>query len=294
VVDSAAGIHPTGPAKLNVLYLQTTGQTFESQSDFFLWGLLNDPNVDSIVSYSGYDSTPSLAYMRKFDAVIAVADGPWADSEAVGNRLADYVDAGGKVILMGAALFPEAGFNQHSSALGGRITSPDYAPVAAAGPVVWNFGAEFADDPITEGLTVNLFSQWAMNVTSTQGGGIPLGRYSTGALIGAYNPRKPVVFINILPHDGDHAQSETVRFLGNSLRHLSEFYNWMRPAQRTLALGPGEEITVPIRFGAAYGLPAGTYAGRLDLYHNDPATGSPFAVPATLRLQPGSQTAATP
>jgi len=290
VVDSAAGIRPTGPAKLKVLYLQTTGQSFESVSDFFLWGLLDNPNVDSLVSYSGYDSTPSLEYLRKFDAVIAVSEASWADSEAVGNRLADYVDAGGRVILMGAVLYNGPGFNP---ALGGRITTPDYAPVAPASWAGQNSVQQIADDPIMEGIDNYLYTDWAMNATTTQGGGIPLGTYSTGALIGAYNPRKPVVFINVLPHDGDYSQFQTIRLLGNSLRHLSEFYNWLRPTQRTLALGPGEEASVPIRFGASYGLPAGSYTGRLDLFHNDPATGNPLAVPATLTVQPGSQTAAT-
>jgi hypothetical protein len=292
-VDSAAGVHPTGPVKMKVLYLQTTGQTFESETDFFLWNLLTDPRIDSVVSYAGYDSTPTLEYMRQFDAVIAVAEGAWADSETVGNLLADYVDVGGKVILMGAVLYNGPTANEHSPALGGRIVSPDYSPVGSAEGILYNYSPQFADDPITEGLTDFLNSTWALNVTTTQGGGIPLGTYtSTGALIGAYNPRKPVVFVNIVPHDGDHDHFQTVRFLGNSLQHLSEFYNWLRPAQRTLALGPGEEIDLPIRFGASYGPVAGSYSGRLNLFHNDPATGSPLVVPATLTVEPGAATAA--
>lgn len=294
VVDSAAGAHPTGPEKMKVLYLQTTGQTFESVSDFFLWNLLTDPRIDTLVSFSGYDSTPTLEYLRRFDAVIAVSEAPWADSEAVGNRLADYVDLGGKVILMGAALYGGPAYGEHTPALGGRIVSAEYSPVAPAGPIVENFAEEFADDPITEGLTLDLYSWWGLNATATQGGGVPIGRYSTGALIGAYNPRKPVVFVNILPHDGDHAHFQTVRLLGNSLQHLSEFYNWLRPAANTLTLGPGEEIDLPIRFGAAYGPTPGDYTGRLNLFHNDPATGSPLVVPATLTVVPGGTTAAVP
>lgn len=294
VVDSAAGTHPSGPEKLKVLYLQTTGQTFESQTDFFLWNLLTDPRIDSLVSYSGFDSTPSLEYMRSFDAVIAVSEGAWADSETVGNRLADYVDLGGKVILMSQTLYSGIGANERSPGLGGRIVLPEYAPVASAPGILYNFGEQFADDPIMEGITPEINSTWAMNATTTQGDGVPLGRYTTGALIGAYNPRKPVVFINILPHDGDHAHFQTVRLIGNSLRHLSEFYNWLTPAERTLALGPGEEVDLPIRFGAPFGPVAGNYTGRLDLFHNDPGTGNPLTVPATLTVEPGEGTAAMP
>ncbi len=294
VVDSTAGVHPTGPEKMKVLYLNTTGQTFESQTDFILWDMLTDPRIDSLVSYSGFDSTPTLEFMRSFDAVIAVAEGAWADSETVGNRLAEYVDLGGKVILMGQALYSGIGANERSPGLGGRIILPEYASVATAGGILYNYAERFADDPIMEGITDYLNSTWAMNITGTQGGGIPLGYYNTGALIGAYNPRKPVVFINIVPHDGDHDHYQTVRLLGNSRRHLSEFYNWLRPAQRTLALGPGEGIDMPILFGAAYGPVAGSYTGRLELFHNDPGTGSPLTVPATLTVEPGGSTASMP
>jgi len=232
--------------------------------------------------------------MRQFDAVIAVAEGAWADSETVGNRLADYVDQGGKVILMGTALFPQAGYNPHSPALGGRIVLPGYAPVDAAGPVAPNYAEEFGDDPILAGINFNLYSWWGMNVTAAREGSVGFGRYSTGALIGAYNTRKPVIYVNILPHDGDFDHYQTVRLLGNALQQLSEFYNWLQPAQRTLTLGPGEEIDLPIRFGAAYGPAAGSYTGRLDLFHNDPSTGSPLTVPATLTVEPGGETASLP
>ena len=128
--ESAAGVHPTGPEKMKVLYLQTTGQTFESISDFFLWNLLTDPRIDTLVSFSGYDSTPTLEYMRQFDAVIAVAEVAWADSGTVGNRLADYVDVGGQVSLMGAALVHGPGPIEQTHALGGRLVGADYSPEA--------------------------------------------------------------------------------------------------------------------------------------------------------------------
>jgi len=193
---------------------------------------------------------------------------------------------------MDGALFPMSIGDSHSPGLGGRILSPEYSPMAAGNGIAYNSAERFADLPIMEGITSSLESDWAMNVTSTQGGGIPLGWYSTGALIGAYNPRKPVVFLNIYPLDGYNYPPETVRLIGNSLRFLGEFYNWMQPAQRSLALGPGEEVSVPIRFGADYGLSAGTYTGRLNLFHNDPAAGNPLVMPATLTVQGASQTAA--
>ncbi|MBL8876769.1 MAG: hypothetical protein JNM86_13315 [Phycisphaerae bacterium] len=47
-------------------------------------------------------ASPSLALLMKYDAVL-VSDGGYQDAAAIGNTLADYVDAGGGVVLMANA-----------------------------------------------------------------------------------------------------------------------------------------------------------------------------------------------
>ena len=293
-VDSAAGIHPTGPEKLKVLYLQTTGQSFESPTDFFLWYVASEPRVDTLVNFSGADSTPTVDYLRQFDAVIAVGAGAWADSETVGNRLAEYVDAGGKVILMGAALFTNPGFNEHSPALGGRITTADYSPVA---PSSLGAAQAFLDhDPdhfLLDGIGFDFYSDWVMNVFGPQGAGSSIGVYANGAIIGAQNLHKPVVFLNVYPLDGYNAPLQTVVLIGNTLQYLSGFYNWIQPVQRSLTLAPGEEASVELVFGATYPMPVGAYTGRLNVYHNDPEAENPLSLPARLTVEPAG-TAAIP
>src|SRR5262249_52779257 len=44
-------------------------------------------------------STPTLAQLQNYDCVYTYVDSVYADPVALGNHLADYVDAGGKVIL---------------------------------------------------------------------------------------------------------------------------------------------------------------------------------------------------
>src|SRR5262245_29908411 len=54
-------------------------------------------------------STPSLQQLKMYEAVLSYSDTMYADRASLGNNLADYVDAGGGVVLMQFAL--SSGFN---------------------------------------------------------------------------------------------------------------------------------------------------------------------------------------
>jgi hypothetical protein len=71
--------------------------------------------------------TPTLAQLQKYDAVLVWSNDPFNNSTALGNVLADYVDAGGGVV---SALFA-TGYSPDSLRLGGRWISGDYEIVPA-------------------------------------------------------------------------------------------------------------------------------------------------------------------
>ncbi len=68
-------------------------------------------------------STPSVAILAQYDAVLTWKDYPYQDAVLMGNRLADYVDVGGKVILGSGC----------DSGLQGQIMQAAYCPVAVFG-----------------------------------------------------------------------------------------------------------------------------------------------------------------
>jgi hypothetical protein len=70
-------------------------------------------------------TTPSLADLSPYDAVMVFSDNDFADSTALGNVLADYVDAGGRVVVATFAL------NDDSIGLSGRISTGGYLPFTA-------------------------------------------------------------------------------------------------------------------------------------------------------------------
>jgi hypothetical protein len=71
--------------------------------------------------------TPSVTQMLQYDCVLTWANYPYADNLGFGNALADYVDAGGRVIL---GQWTYQGF-QHSPSIWARILDPEYCPVAS-------------------------------------------------------------------------------------------------------------------------------------------------------------------
>ncbi len=87
-------------------------------------------------------STPSVSMLAQYDAVLTWRDYSYPDPVLLGNRLADYVDLGGKVIL---------GFGC-SSSLQGRIMEGGYCPVAAFGST-WEQYAHDGVDCVHDGVT---------------------------------------------------------------------------------------------------------------------------------------------
>ena len=70
-------------------------------------------------------TTPALADLSGYEAVLVFSDSSFADPTALGDVLADYVDAGGQVAVATFAT------NSSSGELGGRIVTGSYLPFTA-------------------------------------------------------------------------------------------------------------------------------------------------------------------
>jgi len=68
--------------------------------------------------------TPDQTLLADYDAVMTWVNYAYADSELMGDNLADFVDAGGRVIL-GQWCF----YSSTAIPLGGRIMEPEYCPI---------------------------------------------------------------------------------------------------------------------------------------------------------------------
>lgn len=74
-----------------------------------------------VASHDAGTVTPTLAELQQHHAVLVFSDRPFADAEALGDVLADYVDQGGGVVFAGGAFADTVG-------IGGRVAE-EYLPV---------------------------------------------------------------------------------------------------------------------------------------------------------------------
>jgi PKD repeat protein len=78
--------------------------------------------------------TPSVDQLKAYDVVMAYGDDDYANNLLMGNNLADFVDAGGGVIL--APFDWQTGPN-----LAGRIMGPDYTPFSSGAIDLYSYSA---------------------------------------------------------------------------------------------------------------------------------------------------------
>ena len=98
-------------------------------------------------------TTPSLATLQSYAAVLVYSDQPFADATTLGNNLADYVDWGGTVVVAYYALPLPPG---EPPALGGTFASGGYLPVAyggSAAPSRASLVADVPGSPLLGGVT---------------------------------------------------------------------------------------------------------------------------------------------
>ncbi|MEO7959341.1 MAG: S8 family serine peptidase, partial [Fibrobacteria bacterium] len=280
-------LHPFFKAQasdLKVLYLTTL--LSDGEEDGLVAGLRGLANVGSVDVVSGSSSTPDLAYLQNYDLVVVSANRPWANASSLGNTLADYVDNGGGLCLMVAAIARGGGFS-----LQGRIVLPEYLPIAMEGPGLGGDATEFVSHPITDGVH-SIFCGLPTRATATQGDGISLGHYPDGALVGAVNADKPIVAINVYPQDG-YWGGDLILMMGNTLEYLAGGAGWLKLDVRKATIDPGSSAEFTLSMSADKQL-AGDHEAAVEITHNDPISANPLRVPVLMHVRPVSHLALSP
>lgn len=118
----------------------------------------------SVSFFDASSTTPTLADLENYQAVLVYSDGGFADSTTLGSNLADYVDAGGGVVV---AVFAAA-----SVPIGGRFATDDYSAIEPL--------SQSQDTELTLGTVHEPGSPLLNGVTSFDGGSSSY--YGTGAL----------------------------------------------------------------------------------------------------------------
>ncbi len=159
--------------------------------------------------------TPGLAQLSTYNTVIAYTNSSPTDPAALGNVLADYVDAGGCVVLATYAL-------SDSWLISGRITTTGYSPlpsVAVTGNVSGNLVALVPGDPIFAGVnlgTLTYFNNSNFAHPGLDAGATLLADDGAGINMIARNATGNVVGMNLFPADGGNNNADLYALFVNA------------------------------------------------------------------------------
>jgi subtilisin family serine protease len=231
---------------------------------------------------------PTLGQLQAYDVVLTNDNRYWAaggiDPTDLGNVLADYVDAGGRVVVA------NYGYDYDRWAILGRFLDEDYGPFERASADLSNdveLGDFTADHPIMQGVTT--LGDTGIHQDQTVGAGATLvASWNDGTPLVATRPW--VVGINLLGSlgDGTHGWTgDAPTLFHNAIVWVSGGVGvgdaaWLSETPDAGAVPAGGSAEVIVGF-AAGGLASGRYTANLLISSNDP--GNPqVVVPVTMTV----------
>lgn len=241
-----------------------------SQADDPLWRASLAALIRGRVDY--YDArsgTPTLVELLSYDAVLTWADFSYMDNVAFGDVLADYVDAGGQVILSAFTTFTTGNH------LSGRIMTADYAPVTSPTGLNHYTLDQYAGDGTTflhDG--VDFYQCAYRDELALQGSGVQDGSYLDGEIAVSYHPDLKVIHINgidaepVLTSGGCNGDYQLI--IANALREPIPDCGvpWASTDPITGTTPAGDTTQVNVTFDST-GLLPGVYTGTLCIESND-------------------------
>lgn len=141
--------------------------------------------------YDARAGVPTLDFLLNYSCVIVWANFSFADNVAYGNVLADFVDAGGNVMLGSFCTYTIGNF------LDGRIMDDGYSPVFSPSGSNWFTDDFYAGDGTTcihDG--VSSYNCIFRDDLALLGAGVQDGSYNDGVIAGAYRSDFKVIYEN--------------------------------------------------------------------------------------------------
>ncbi|HEU5181951.1 MAG TPA: choice-of-anchor D domain-containing protein [Candidatus Polarisedimenticolia bacterium] len=210
------------------------------------------------------DVAPSLEKLSQYDAVLVAINLLMLDPEGVGDVLADYVDAGGGVVLSSAAFVP--GWE-----VTGRLLSEGYVPVVGRGGVTgpsalkdWD-----ASHPIMDGVATA--SAYLAGIALAPGAEWIAG-WADGMPFAVANSHQ-VVAVNAYFGSG-YWSGDMPRLLRNALLFSRNTVPWLSVRPTTGLVPPGGSLDLAVRLDPQ-GVPAGEYDAEIVFHTNDPSRPRP-------------------
>ncbi len=230
-------------------------------------------DIDATILSGGALPGLVLDTLMQYDVVLTTNNTQWLasggiDPEAMGDLLADYIDAGGKVIVNQFA------YSYDAWQMAGRFIGDGYGPFTPSttdAVVDVELGTILSPShPIMEGVSSLAYSGYVQNVGLAPGA-IALAEWDNGELFLAANGN--VVALNMLPSlgNGDPLQwsGDLPTIFQNAVHYLSGGGSFVRVSPSEGTVAPGEQLDLEVTFDAS-GLDTGVYNASVDVSTNVP------------------------
>ncbi|MCF7805838.1 MAG: M6 family metalloprotease domain-containing protein [Candidatus Marinimicrobia bacterium] len=293
------GTPAAGTSQLNYRTSETSGPDKTHQNIQILvlsnddvdnnWIKSNFPNYISGISIQTYNvssNVPSLSYLHSFDAVLLFENVTFSNSTAVGDRIYDYVMAGGNVVL--GTFYWQGRSDGGYSSDWGQLENIDPLFGGSADYISGEMDTtNIVSHPLTTGLTSLTASDFQGGPTQLRSNATAVAWWQDGDPLLAYNkPGGLITAVTIYP---THPANGTVtgdfyllwenalKFTGGAAQT-----SWLTavPDTGTVASSGSQNVTVKID---ATGLSGGLHEGELSVNSNDPDE-NPLNVPVDLNV----------
>jgi len=242
-----------------------------------------------VTTWDGSTGTPTVADMAAYDVVFVGNDILWTSSAidviALSNNLADYIDAGGKVLVSSFIWsYDEWGMGA------GRFITEDYSPFEVASNDYWDpiaLGDYNPAHPIMAGIT-NITEGYNHQDPALSSNGTWVASWADDENFVAVAPN--CVGLNALYFNAAIPGGQSGELLHNALLFLAAGMApvdvpWVSevPVSGTVAAGTDLDVDVVFTALAPYHL-AGDYTATLVISHDDPVAADAVQVPITMTV----------
>jgi PKD repeat protein/subtilisin family serine protease len=244
-----------------------------------------------VTLWDGNAGTPTVADMQAYDVVFVGNDILWTssaiDKVALSNNLADYIDAGGKVLASSFVWsYDDWGFGA-----GGRFIDEDYGPYEIATTDFWDpiaLGTFDPAHPIMAGIT-NVTEGYNHQDPALSPNGTWVASWTDATNFVAVAPN--CVGLNALYFNAAIFGGQAGELLHNALLFLmgggaAADVPWVSEAPVSGTVPAGTDLDVDVIFTAIppYNVVGESYTATLVLSHNDPVYPDDILVPITMTV----------
>ena len=300
----AAGPYTARPESVHTLLRRSGGR---APANVLLLNADDDNNISSPIQallqgygdlgavdlFNATTTSPTLAQLQAYDVVLTWSNYLYADPTAIGNVLADYVDAGGKVVDLLFGLDPSAGY-------AGRFRTDGYSAMSTT---TYTFltdclGAFDPTHPIMAGVT-NVCDYYRATGTTLTAGSSAVASWADGELFVAAKDNGTVASIAGYVGYYYNWTGQMPDVVHNAILWLADGVQpictnpsdvpWLAEVPNAGTTAAGASTTVDVTYNST-GLADGVYTANLCVESNDPDAGPGnetelVIVPVTLTVE---------